>query len=474
MNKFVLFLLLVLSTASFAQSKPTGQQTYTQTEFDLKLQLQDQKMETLSNTVNENKVYLNECIAKQEARMNAACNEYSDHIGLWSGWMTSISIVAAIFLAFMGWFIVWRFKSISKDVNKELESIRSIKADAEKVKDEAERRIAEINKLKEEVEKLEIQADANCTKIQLNADKSERLVKMLENVKLEEQTENNKVEIAEYVKEVNDTKPESQLTAEDWFLKGYNAQMKEFYEDAYFYYKKSVELDPNDANVYNNWGNVVCNLAKRNSDVVLFKNSFNKFEKAIELNQNDSTVYNNWGIALSELAILNSDKVLFEESFTKFQKAAELKCDDPDVYYNWGMSLSSLAMLNSDTALFKESFTKFIQVVRLKPDYPNVYDNWGNSLLIYTRITDSLIQHKDELESILLKGNSLDGTSCLYNLSCLYSRLNEKDKALEKLEKDIQLNLGMCSREKIESDPDFENIKFDPLFIALLDKYFPN
>jgi tetratricopeptide (TPR) repeat protein len=46
----------------------------------------------------------------------------------------------------------------------------------------------------------------------------------------------------------------NQLTAEDWFQKGYNADEMEEYDNAILYYQKAIAIDPDDATAYNNMG----------------------------------------------------------------------------------------------------------------------------------------------------------------------------------------------------------------------------
>ena len=61
--------------------------------------------------------------------------------------------------------------------------------------------------------------------------------------------------------------------------------------------------------------------------------------------------------------------------------------------------------------------------------------------------------------------------SATYNLACLYAQIGETDKALKSLEK--VLKLVDDSREQIEADVDFDNIRKLPQYKQLLDKYRP-
>jgi hypothetical protein len=54
----------------------------------------------------------------------------------------------------------------------------------------------------------------------------------------------------------------------------------------------------------------------------------------------------------------------------------------------------------------------------------------------------------------------------LYNLGCLYARLGETGQALSCLEKAVHFGFGL--KEWIENDPDFNSVRAEPRFQALL------
>ena len=54
-----------------------------------------------------------------------------------------------------------------------------------------------------------------------------------------------------------------------------------------------------------------------------------------------------------------------------------------------------------------------------------------------------------------------------YNKACVYSLQNAIELALENLQKAIQLNPETC-REMAKTDSDFDNIRHDPRFQALI------
>lgn len=476
MNKLIIILLLHITIPAIGQQKEIPQQTYSQNEIDLKIQLQEQKIDALCRQVIEQKTYINDRLFEQDKHISIASSNYSNHINLWSSWMSAISIVTAIILAFIGWFISWKFKGIHKEVNTELMNIQHIKNLAEQDEIIAQKTKAEINCLKDEVIELKAQAEKYLSQIQNKSEEVTLLVdKIKEALPLQKNPENKlKEKIVLYVEEIQNTKTEAELTANDWLLKGYDSQLKNQMEDAIYFYKKAIELNPKSAISYNGWGEITYELANLYSNADFYKESINKFKKAISLEVNNPYFYNNLGNALSRLGILISDEKLINEGISNYKKAIELDNKNAFSYNNWGNALTGLAQINSNTNLFKDSIDKFKKAIELDPNNSHFYNSWGHTLLKYTTLTNSLQQNKDKIESILLRGNAIDTTACLYNLSCLYSRLNEKGKALSTLEKELKFNLNDNSRINIESDIDFENLKNDPDFITLLDRYYPN
>lgn len=61
---------------------------------------------------------------------------------------------------------------------------------------------------------------------------------------------------------------------------------------------------------------------------------------------------------------------------------------------------------------------------------------------------------------------SPDNTEVFYNIACFYSGIKEKDKALQSLQKAVEL--GFKDKALLENDESFKNLKDDPRFIKLL------
>ena len=78
------------------------------------------------------------------------------------------------------------------------------------------------------------------------------------------------------------------------------------------------------------------------------------YEKAVQIKPDYADAFYNWGIALSDFAEIKLEKALFREAFYKFHKAVEIKPDDDAALCSCGNALLSLAQIKKDKSLFPE------------------------------------------------------------------------------------------------------------------------
>jgi Flp pilus assembly protein TadD len=467
MVKFLLYiLLLTLSFNLAAQQLPVTGNGYSKTETDLKMQLLQKDISAIDAAVKQS-------IAEQQQDVEHIETQMDWWLAGMGIWVTLISIAGAglgYWLARKTYQSETAVKEEVKKVQEELEKITTLKAQIEDEK-------CKVETLGQEIEQTKQEADAALKTINDNKERSNAaLAEQLKNTRPEELQQVTRDELAAKVEQTAATKPESQYTAEDWFFKGYDAQVNEQLDEAIIYYHKATEINPNLAEAYSNWGTALSDLAKKKGgDEALFQQSFEKFRQATALNQQYAAAYNNWGIALSNQAkIKGGDEALFKQSFEKFRQATALNPNYAVAYNNWGLALSDLAEIKGgDEALFLQSFEKYKQATKLDPKDAAAYYNWGTVLLTSAQMKNTLPAHKEEIEKLLLKAEEIKQGKGSYNLACLYALLGEKNKALKWLEKDLQYNKEGRTRKFIENDKDFANIKDSAEFVALLDKYFP-
>jgi len=211
------------------------------------------------------------------------------------------------------------------------------------------------------------------------------------------------------------------------------------------------------------------------ADESLLTMSIIKCRKAVEIKPDFHEAWNNWGIALSSLGRIKKDESLLTESIEKYRKALEIKPDHANAWNNWGNALSFLGEMKEDESLLTEGIGKYRKALEIKPDFRGVWSNWGNMLLRLSYLKDGEERERvlDDAMEKCMKAEEMKPGGGAYNIACIYSLKNKKELAFEWLGKGLQVDIFIPSRKDVEKDRDFENVRGDPRFKELLDKYRP-
>jgi len=303
------------------------------------------------------------------------------------------------------------------------------------------------------------------------------------------------------------------LSAEEWYQKGAEAYKSGQFGEACAHFSRAIDLKPDYAEAYNDWGIALTDLIDYKADESLYPACYDKFRKATTINPKYAIAFYNWGNALFDEAEIFDDDKVYAESVEKYRQAAKLKPDDADIYYswanallalseirkderlynicldkyakaaelketeaeifnNWAIALSNLAKLRGgDKELYSQCFDKYQKALDIRPNYVKTYLNWGLDLFELAKSENKMLTYAKEIEEKLMKTYKLGARKAVYNLTCLYSLINEIDHAFCWFEK--LLMSTNISREFIEIEPDFSNLREDNRFLDLLDKYRP-
>jgi len=132
------------------------------------------------------------------------------------------------------------------------------------------------------------------------------------------------------------------------------------HEEAIAEYKKALEKDPEQANI---WGNMADSYSKMGKDT----EALETFQKAIAVNPKDAALYTNMGVVLSKMGKA-------AESQEAFKKAADM---NPGAaaqnFYNLGATL-----VNSGKA--QEAAEAFKQAIAADPNFSEAYYQLGMCL----------------------------------------------------------------------------------------------
>lgn len=242
-------------------------------------------------------------------------------------------------------------------------------------------------------------------------------------------------------------------------------------------FKAAIEISPDYAEIYNAWGATIAQRAIAQEDNELCKDSFDKFKKATELKPDYAEAYSLWGLAIAYSDANEKDSSsLIKEITDKFRKASEINPDDPNTYINWGMSMLHYAQKEENAEYYRESGEKYDKALSLGAKETDIFEGKGWSYFRLGRLENNYLKYGNQITDAYSEAEKLGSQSAAYNLACYYSLIKEKDLAIKWLEKTIVMDytnkMGELSKDRINKDKDFDNIRKDKRYKAILKKYF--
>ena len=184
--------------------------------------------------------------------------------------------------------------------------------------------------------------------------------------------------------------------------------------------QKAKEINPQDADVHNNLGNVLKKLEK-------FDEAKDSYRQAILLRQNFSEAYYNLGDLLNKLG-------RFEEAEKNYNQAIKFKP-------NFAEAFNNLANLLKELRRFEEAEKNYNQAIKFKPNFAEAFNNLANLLKELRRLDESIINYKESLKikpelinaeaEILFLEASIGDHSNYKNLDKKSSRLGISTKSVE-------------------------------------------
>ena len=184
--------------------------------------------------------------------------------------------------------------------------------------------------------------------------------------------------------------------------------------------QKAKEINPQDAEVHNNLGNVLEKLEK-------FDEAQNNYRQAILLEQNYTEAYYNLANLLNKLG-------RFDEAEINYIQAIKLKP-------NFAEAFNNLANLLNKLGRFDEAEINYIQAIKLRPNFAEAFYNLANLLKELGRFNESIINFKETLKinpelvtaeaEILLLAASTGDHSNFKNLDKEASRLGISTKSVQ-------------------------------------------
>jgi len=165
-----------------------------------------------------------------------------------------------------------------------------------------------------------------------------------------------KIVLGEKEKEEIKINPTENLTAYQWFSKGYEAGTLKLYDKAIEYCTKAIQIVPKYAKAYYNRGVAY-------GEKGLYDEAIEDYTKAIQINPKGADAYNNRGLAYRH-------KELYDEAIKDYTKAIQINPKYVLAYYNRGVAYGK-------EELYDEAIEDFTKAIQINPKYAKAYYNRG-------------------------------------------------------------------------------------------------
>jgi tetratricopeptide (TPR) repeat protein len=147
-----------------------------------------------------------------------------------------------------------------------------------------------------------------------------------------------------------------ELTAQEWFERGYKFQEEKNLEEAIRCYTEAIRLEPGFLAAYGNRGNMFMNHGDADRAIA-------DYNQVLNLKPNDAVTYFNRAIARKAQGNL-------DDAITDFGEAIRLKPGYAGAYNNRGNTLSDKSDIDG-------AIKDYDEAIRTKPDYAIAYNNRG-------------------------------------------------------------------------------------------------
>ncbi len=192
-------------------------------------------------------------------------------------------------------------------------------------------------------------------------------------------------------------------------------------------------------------------LAQRN----LYDDAAREFEEALRLNPNSFEAY--YFYARSAFAAGQ-----IEKSAELFRRGGEVRLEDFQCPILMAQSLWMLDRDEEAVAANREGIQRAERWLEIDP----------NNLRALALAASAMAENDQAPRALELMARAIstapDDPSVYFNAACLYAKLGRKEEALECLEQTFARGFG--KRDWVEHDPDYDSLRDDPRFQAMLEK----
>jgi len=231
-----------------------------------------------------------------------------------------------------------------------------------------------------------------------------------------------------------------------WYNRGIALDDLGLIEEALASYDQALNFKPDDYAAWNNRGYALMNLGR-------LEQAITSYDQALNFKPDGYQAWYNRGVALADLG-------RFEEAVASYDQALKIKPDKDEAWNNRGAALADLGR-------FEEAVASYSQALKSKPDDYASWNNRGVALADLGRFEEAVASYDQALKI------KPDLHAAWYNKACSYALQGNVEQAIENLQQAINLSPDKY-REMAKTDSDFDKIREDERFQALIQEALPD
>jgi tetratricopeptide (TPR) repeat protein len=231
-----------------------------------------------------------------------------------------------------------------------------------------------------------------------------------------------------------------------WYNRGYALDDLGRLEEAVASYDQALKIKPDYHEAWYSRGYALDDLGRLEEAVA-------SYDQALQFKPDYHEAWNGRGNALFNLGRL-------EEAVASYDQALKIKPDYYEAWNNRGYALDDLGRL-------EEAVASYDQALKIKPDYHDAWNNRGVALWNLGRLEEAFASYDQALKF------KPDLHQAWYNKACSYALQGNVEQAIENLQQAINLSPDEY-REMAKTDSDFDKIREDERFRALIQEPLPD
>ncbi len=208
----------------------------------------------------------------------------------------------------------------------------------------------------------------------------------------------------------------------------------------------SAKMSPRDPEVWLNWGQLLGESGRHNSDPKMLRLSIEKCARAAQLDSEDPMIISQWVECLSTLGMITARLDLLVEAEHKVLKATDQFPDDPDLWRSYGICLIAFGRYHEDTEYYELAIEKLQFGLSIDRTDPEIWHTLGIVHRYYADLTNNeeLIERANRFlaRAMDLKPSCpallFDSASCLLRFSEILDDLPSLEQSVSLFEMLLQ------------------------------------